>query len=105
MSGVNRMDTDIIKLLQKLRDDGSLKLLLTQGVIAYIPMLYIDIVEQYDILLKKGESKMDALVLIGDKFQVNQRVVYRALNCLKYEYRSFTPDERGRPRRFSQPRY
>lgn len=102
----SRLNSDIVKLLQKLRDDGSLKQMLKAGVINHFSYLYLDIVEQYDVYWIMGMPKMEIVTRIGEKFGsgykvLSATVIYNALNSLEYEYRG-TSSNKGRPRKVSR---
>lgn len=84
-------------LLDKLRDDGDLKLLLDLGFVSWKTFMYLDICQHYDTRIKLGDSKMDAVHTTAIAFNVDITTVYRSLKKLGYDYISLdTNDQRKR---------
>ena len=87
------------KIIKDLRDTGKLKKLMNAGLISWKIMLYFDITTHYDILMKMGYGKMDAMVICSEKFgdgnnSLGDNTIYRALISMQYDYRSINPHER-----------
>lgn len=84
----------IIKVLQKMQKDGTLKLLYDSGFISWKVLFYLDIRDTYDTDIKLGFSKMRAIDDVCEKFNINQTTVYRALKRLGYEYNCINSNDK-----------
>ena len=79
--------------LSGLRDDGTLKNLIDIGVLSWKVFFFLDVYSEYDILIKKGFTKMDAVHKTAIKFNVDITTIYRALKRLDYENCSADPND------------
>lgn len=78
------------QILMRLKDSGELHLLMREGLISYKSAFYLDVTQHFDILLKKGYKRRDAVYECAYKFGRNKdkplanSTVYRAINAMGY---------------------
>jgi hypothetical protein len=66
--------------IRKLTETGELTQMYSNGIIGYKVLMYRDIYFQYDIELRLGVSRMQAIQNTADIFKISNRTIYRAIN-------------------------
>ena len=89
----------MIEKLKKLKTDGTLIELYRAGLISWRVLWYLDMVQHYDICIKRGLTKGEALEECACKFgdgkePLARTTVYKALKTLGYDYRSINTYKR-----------
>jgi hypothetical protein len=69
----------LIDFLNRLTIEGTLDSLYQQGVIGYHWLMYRDIYNLRDLLLKQGHGKTESIYILSIKFRLDYSNVYRAL--------------------------
>jgi hypothetical protein len=72
-----------IDFLNKITFDGTIDYLFKAGVIKYNWLMYRDIYNMRDMLLKQGYSKKDSVYVCVVKFRIDYSNVYRALKKME----------------------
>lgn len=88
----NCKDGSVREKLIELRECGNLKFLHDKGFLGWKIFLYLDVCDEYDLSIKCGDSKMDAVYKTALRFNIDIATVYRILNKLEYESRSSDPN-------------
>lgn len=89
-----QQQSKIEKVIQ-LRENGDLKFLLDIGFLSWKVYFYIDVYQTYDILIKTGATKMEAVHETALKFNVDITTIYRVLKKLSYEDSNSNPNDSG----------
>lgn len=88
------------QIVSEMRESGDLKILIDAGLVSWKILFFHDIVTHYDILLRQGYGKMDAMAICEEKFggkgALCDNTIYGALKSMEYDYRSFNTNKRGR---------
>ena len=69
----------LIDFLNRLTIEGTLDSLYQQGVIGYHWLMYRDIYNLRDLLLKQGHGKTESIYILSIKFRIENRQIYNAL--------------------------
>ena len=81
--------------LVELRENGTLKQLLDQGLLSWKALFYLDVYDEYDIQIKLGETKMGAVYNTAFKFSIDITTVYRILKRFKNESSDSNSNDSG----------
>jgi hypothetical protein len=73
----------LIEFLNKLTIEGTLDSLYSQGVIGYHWLMYRDIYNLRDLLLKQGHGKTESIYILSIKFRIENRQIYNALKKME----------------------
>lgn len=73
----------VIRIINKLADDGSLKTLMRAGIVS--PKIYMqrNVFLEYDKNVKTGMKPKESVEKCADDFKVSERTIFRAIKIMK----------------------
>ncbi len=77
----------LINIVNDLRKEDKLNVMYTSGLIPAKTLIYNDYANQYDIELRQGHKKAEAIKNVSAKFKVSERTVYRAVQLMYTDFK------------------
>ena len=75
---MNRLDH-----VRKLTETGELNWLFSNGMVSGKVLMYRDMFFDYDIQIRQGAKKMNALQTTADRYSVSVQTIYRAIKWMQ----------------------
>ena len=73
----------MIEYLNQLTFNGTIDNLYSQGVIGYHWLMYRDIYNLRDALIRQGHKRNDSVHTVANKFRIDRSSVYRAIKKME----------------------